>query len=151
MLPAVHGDPVQLQQVLLNLIYNACEAMASSERWARWLVVRAAAARQGEVAISVVDGGPGVPPERIDKIFEPFVSSKPLGIGLGLVISRSIVNAHGGNLWCANNSGRGATFTFTIPWASTLGVASAPGATVGERPAAAARSGATHRVAVKES
>jgi two-component system, LuxR family, sensor kinase FixL len=138
-LPAVHGDPVQLQQVLLNLIYNACEAMASSERWARWLVVRATAPNQGEVAISVVDGGPGVPPDRVEKIFEPFVSSKPLGVGLGLAISRSIVAAHGGRLWCSNNDDRGATFTFTIPSA----------------PQAAApltdRSPATASVAVKES
>jgi PAS domain S-box-containing protein len=138
-LPAVHGDPVQLQQVLLNLIYNACEAMASSERWARWLVVRAAAPNRSEVAISVVDGGPGVPPDRVEKIFEPFVSSKPLGIGLGLVISRSIVAAHGGRLWCSNNDGRGATFTFTIPSAPE---AVAPGAD---------RSQATASVALKES
>jgi len=150
-LPAVQGDPVQLQQVLLNLIYNACEAMAGSERWARWLVIRAAAARSGEVAISVIDGGPGVPPERLDNIFEPFVSSKTLGIGLGLVISRSIVAAHGGKLWCANNSGRGATFTFTIPWAPTPGVGSAPGATIVDRSPASDRAGAASRVAVKES
>ncbi len=135
-LPAVHGDPVQLQQVLLNLIYNACEAMAHSERSMRSLFVRAAAADDG-VAISVSDGGPGVPPDRLEKIFEPFVSSKPLGIGLGLVISRSIVAAHGGRLWCTNNEGHGATFTFTIPWASTA--------------APPERSGATGLVAVKES
>ena len=138
MLPAVHGDPVQLQQVLLNLIYNACEAMAHSERWARWLVIRATAT-EGEVAISVVDGGPGIAPDRIEKIFEPFVSSKPLGIGLGLVISRNIVAAHGGRIWCQNNDVRGATFTFTIPQAATL---AAP---------AADRSRATGLVAVKES
>ena len=118
-LPAVHGDPVQLQQVLLNLIYNACEAMANSERWRRWLVIRATTTPTREVAISVIDGGPGIAPDRVEKIFEPFVSSKPLGIGLGLVISRSIVTAHGGHLWCENNEGRGATFTFTIPWASS--------------------------------
>ncbi|MBV9891790.1 MAG: hypothetical protein JO090_13005, partial [Rhizobacter sp.] len=92
---------------------------------------------EGAVAISVCDGGPGVAPDRLEKIFEPFVSSKPLGIGLGLVISRSIVAAHGGRLWCTNNEGRGATFTFTIPWAST--------------PAQPERSGATGLVAVKES
>jgi len=139
MLPAVHGDPVQLQQVLLNLIYNACEAMAQSERWARWLVVRAAAADDGEVAISVVDGGPGIPADRLEKIFEPFVSSKPLGIGLGLVISRSIVSAHGGRIWCQNNDVHGATFTFTIPRAPTVA------------PPAVDRSLATGLVAVKES
>jgi len=138
-LPPVQGDPVQLQQVLLNLIFNACEAMANSERWARCLVIRTTAARVAEVAISVVDGGPGVPPERVEKIFEPFVSSKPLGIGLGLVISRSIVAAHGGNLWCKNNAGRGATFTFTIPCAAA---SVAP---------AADRAGTAARVAVKES
>ena len=139
MLPAVHGDPVQLQQVLLNLIYNACEAMAHSERWARWLVIRATAASDGEVAIAVVDGGPGIPQARIEKIFEPFVSSKALGIGLGLVISRNIVSAHGGRIWCQNNDVRGATFTFTIPRVPTV----APPAT--DRPRA------TGLVAVKES
>jgi signal transduction histidine kinase len=139
MLPAVHGDPVQLQQVLLNLIYNACEAMAHSERWARWLVIRATAASDGEVAIAVVDGGPGIPQARIEKIFEPFVSSKALGIGLGLVISRNIVSAHGGRIWCQNNDVHGATFTFTIPRVPTV----APPAT--DRPRA------TGLVAVKES
>jgi PAS domain S-box-containing protein len=139
MLPPVHGDPVQLQQVLLNLIYNACEAMAQSERWARWLVIRAAASGEGEVAISVVDGGPGIAADRLEKIFEPFVSSKPLGIGLGLVISRSIVTAHGGRIWCQNNDVRGATFTFTIPHAP-------PAA-----PPDGERTPATSLVAVKES
>jgi two-component system, LuxR family, sensor kinase FixL len=114
-LPAIHGDAVQLQQVLLNLIFNACEAMANSERSARALLIRTELSAPAQVAVSVVDGGPGIAPERLQKIFEPFVSSKPLGIGLGLVISRSIVAAHGGRLWCANNEVRGATFTFTIP------------------------------------
>jgi two-component system sensor kinase FixL len=91
------------------------------------------------VAISVVDGGPGIAPDRIEKIFEPFVSSKPLGIGLGLVISRNIVAAHGGRIWCQNNDVHGATFTFTIPQAAQ---AAAP---------AADRSLATGLVAVKES
>jgi two-component system sensor kinase FixL len=112
--------------------------MAHSERWARWLVIRATAASDGEVAIAVVDGGPGIPPARIEKIFEPFVSSKALGIGLGLVISRNIVSAHGGRIWCENNDVRGATFTFTIPRAPTV---AAP---------AADRPRATGLVAVKE-
>ena len=125
-LPAIHGDAVQLQQVLLNLIFNACEAMAHSERSARALLIRAELSDLAEVAISVIDGGPGIAPERLEKIFEPFVSSKPLGIGLGLVISRSIVAAHGGRLWCANNEVRGATFTFTIPCEPAAVAADAP-------------------------
>ena len=104
-LPSVHGDPVQLQQVLLNLILNACEAMANSEPAARVLLVRASLGGEREVSISVVDGGPGIAPEQIEKVFEPFVSGKRLGIGLGLAISRSIVSAHGGRLWCTNNEG----------------------------------------------
>ena len=114
-LPAVEGDPVQLQQVLLNLIVNACDAMAASGSTARSLLIAASLRPSDEVAISVVDDGPGFPPERLERIFDAFESSKPLGIGLGLAISRSIVAAHGGRLWCTNNAARGATFTFTIP------------------------------------
>jgi two-component system sensor kinase FixL len=138
-LPAVHGDPVSCSR---------CCSISSSTRARRWptrnarrdsLLIRAAFAEPGEVAISVVDGGPGIAPERLDKIFEPFVSSKPLGIGLGLVISRSIVTAHGGRLWCRNNETRGATFTFTIPCEPTPAAADVP----------ADRSLATGLVAVK--
>jgi signal transduction histidine kinase len=114
-LPKVQADPVQLQQVLLNLIVNACDAMGASGSNARSLLIAAAPRAAGQVSISVVDDGPGIPPERLERIFEAFESSKPLGIGLGLAISRSIVTAHGGRLWCTNNVGRGATFTFTIP------------------------------------
>jgi two-component system sensor kinase FixL len=114
-LPPVHGDPVQLQQVLLNLMVNAGEAMAHSERTSRALLIRSRLNEQREIEIAVVDSGPGIAPERIDKIFEPFESGKPGGIGLGLAISRNIVSAHGGRLWCTNNAWRGATFTFTIP------------------------------------
>jgi PAS domain S-box-containing protein len=114
-LPSVHADPVQLQQVLLNLIVNACDAMAGAGSTARSLLIAASLRPSGEVAISVVDDGPGIPPERLERIFEAFESTKPLGIGLGLAISRSIITAHGGRLWCTNNAARGATFTFTIP------------------------------------
>ncbi|HET9205739.1 MAG TPA: ATP-binding protein, partial [Burkholderiaceae bacterium] len=111
----IEGDRVQLQQVLFNLVFNACEAMADVPAAARALLIRTMQSDERTVLVSVSDAGPGVPPDQVHKIFEPFVSTKPLGIGLGLVISSSIAAAHGGRLWCVNNEGRGATFNFTLP------------------------------------
>ena len=121
-LSAIEGDRVQLQQVLFNLVFNACEAMADVPPAARTLLIRTAHADPRTVLVSVVDAGPGVAPDQMQKIFEPFVSTKPLGIGLGLVISSSIVSAHGGRLWCTNNEGGGATFNFTLPCASIASI-----------------------------
>ncbi len=113
-LPEVSADRVQLQQVLLNLVVNACDAMADNAPRDRMLTV--ATAEEGNtVRIAVSDRGPGVAAGLIDAVFEPFVTSKPQGLGLGLAICRSIIGAHGGRIWAANNSGRGATFSFILP------------------------------------
>ncbi len=106
-LPAVSGDRVQLQQVLLNLLINGCEAMNGSQPQ-RELVVRSEVTSSGSVKVSVADRGSGIPPDELERIFEPFVTTKPQGMGLGLAVCRSIVQAHNGRLWAANNPGGGA-------------------------------------------
>jgi two-component system sensor kinase FixL len=108
-LPRVLGDRVQLQQVLLNLVLNASEAMGANEPHDRRLSVIATADARRNVQISVRDCGTGIPPDLVDRLFEPFVTTKPQGLGLGLSISRTIVAAHGGRLWAQNNTDRGAT------------------------------------------
>jgi PAS domain S-box-containing protein len=113
-LPRVWGDKVQLQQVVLNLIVNAIEAMSGPGNRARLLVIGASEAKGG-VCIEVRDSGPGIAPEIADKIFEPFHSSKAQGIGMGLSISRSIIEAHGGQLWTTANQPHGAVFQFSLP------------------------------------
>jgi len=112
-LPWVEGDRVQLQQVLVNLVMNGCDAMdgASGDRR---LTLRTAVAG-GEVEVSVADRGRGIPPGELERVFEPFVSTKEEGLGLGLAVCRSIVAAHHGRLWAANNADRGASFRFTLP------------------------------------
>ena len=113
-IPSVSADRVQLQQVLLNLIVNACDAMADHQPRDRMLTITTA--EEGNtVRISVADRGPGIAVGLIEAVFEPFVTSKPQGLGLGLAICRSIIAAHGGRIWAANNSGRGATFSFALP------------------------------------
>lgn len=109
---AVEADPVQIQQVLINLIRNAIDAMA--DRPNRRLLV--SARRTGEqVEIAVTDSGCGIPEAFRESLFEPFLSSKPSGMGIGLSICRTIVEAHGGRIWASDSPGDGATFTFTIP------------------------------------
>jgi len=117
------GDPVQIQQVMINLIRNACEAMTVSQR-REITVTTAASGRHAEV--TVCDTGSGIPIMLIDKIFEPFVSARPAGTGIGLAISRTIVEAHCGKLSAANNPDVGATFRFSIPTGGTLIGATAP-------------------------
>jgi two-component system sensor kinase FixL len=112
-LPRVRGDRVQLQQVLLNLVLNGMEAIGS-DREGRQLVLQTRQA-DGTVRTAVRDQGPGIPGDKLSRIFEAFYTTKPDGIGMGLAISRSIVEAHGGRLWAANNPDRGATFSFTLP------------------------------------
>jgi len=109
-LPPVPVDRVQLQQVLLNLILNACDAMSATPFEERRLQVSVRRVMPDEVQISVRDRGTGIPPELLDRLFQPFVTSKPQGLGLGLSISRTIVAAHGGRLWGENDPGGGATF-----------------------------------------
>jgi signal transduction histidine kinase len=117
-LPKVMADRVQLQQVLMNLMLNGIEAMqdASGE-----LSVKSQLADDGQLLISVADTGVGLPSDSIDKIFDAFFTTKSQGTGLGLAITRTIVKSHGGRIWATANSGRGATFTFTLP--SRLAVA----------------------------
>jgi len=115
-LPPVLGDRVQLQQVLLNLIINACDAMSDTAPAERRITVNAAGSSDGSIVrLSVTDRGSGVPRELIDRIFDPFVTSKEHGLGLGLSICRSIMRAHGGQLIVVNNPDRGATFSFSLP------------------------------------
>jgi C4-dicarboxylate-specific signal transduction histidine kinase len=108
------GDRIQLQQVLLNLILNACEAMGATEASDRRLSVTARA-DGADVHIAVRDTGSGIPAELIERLFEPFVTTKADGLGLGLSISRSIVAAHGGQLWAENNPEGGATIHCRFP------------------------------------
>jgi len=118
-LPEVQGDRVQLQQVLLNLIVNACDAMVDTPPPLRTLAVTTLA-RSGAVRISVSDSGTGITTQPIDAVFQPFVTSKRHGLGLGLAICRSIVDAHGGRMWAVNNRGGGATFHVLLPDATAL-------------------------------
>jgi two-component system sensor kinase FixL len=113
-LPPVAADRVQLQQVMLNLILNACDAMAENEPSQRHLTITTAG-DPDSVHMSVSDSGPGLPPDGIMSVFEPFVTSKTNGLGLGLAICRTIVHAHGGKIWAANNADRGATFHLSLP------------------------------------
>jgi PAS domain S-box-containing protein len=114
-LPPVHGDRVQLQQVVLNLILNAIEAMSSVEQGSRELSISTQQAPSGEILVGVQDSGPGLDPERLEQVFAPFYTTKNAGIGMGLSICRSIITAHGGRLWAEANRSRGAIFQFTLP------------------------------------
>jgi signal transduction histidine kinase len=114
-LPLVQGDRVELQQVLLNLVANAVEAMTVTSEETRRLLINSGKADTGGVCVSVVDSGPGLAPGAIDRLFEAFYTTKPAGLGLGLCICRSIIEAHGGQLWASANVARGATFQFTVP------------------------------------
>jgi PAS domain S-box-containing protein len=118
-LPDVQGDRVQLQQVLLNLIVNACDAMTDNPTPLRTLVITTSA-RGGAVRITVSDNGIGITTDPIDEVFQPFVTSKRHGLGLGLAICRSIVDAHGGRMWAVNNRGGGATFHVLLPGAAAV-------------------------------
>jgi signal transduction histidine kinase len=111
-LPKVTADPVQLQQVLMNLMLNAIEAMKET---GGVLTVKSQRDQNGSVLVSVSDTGVGLPAEKADQIFNAFFTTKPQGSGMGLAISRSIVESHGGRLWATPNDGRGASFHFTLP------------------------------------
>src|SRR6185295_5619739 len=113
-LPVVLGDRVGLQQVLLNLIVNACDAMKHNEPDRRHLTVSTERDGTDAVQVGIADRGDGIPADRIERVFEPFFTTKENGLGLGLAICRSIVAAHGGRLWVDNNADRGATFFFAL-------------------------------------
>ena len=114
-LPSVQGDRVQLQQVMLNLILNAVEAMSGSNEVSRELLISTAADGANGVRIAVRDWGPGLKPESLDRLFDAFYTTKPDGMGMGLSICHSIIEAHGGRLWAAPNKRQGAVFRFTLP------------------------------------
>jgi signal transduction histidine kinase len=112
--PRVMGDRVQLQQVLMNLMLNGIDAM-KDVNGTRELAIKSQRAENDQVLVSVSDTGVGLPPQQADQVFNAFFTTKPHGTGMGLSISRSIVESHGGRLWAANNSPSGASFHFTLP------------------------------------
>jgi PAS domain S-box-containing protein len=114
-LPAVDGDRIQLQQVILNLILNAVEAMSDIDEGARELRISTETDAAGGVLVTVRDTGPGLDPTSVDRLFEAFYTTKPGGMGMGLSICRSIIEAHGGRLWACANEPWGAVFQFTLP------------------------------------
>ena len=114
-LPRAWCDPVHLQQVVLNLVLNGMEAMAGMPEEQRQVVVRTGPGDNGTVKIAVADSGPGIPVDRLPKLFEPFFTTKQDGMGMGLSIARTIVEAHFGKIWAESNSEAGATFYFTMP------------------------------------
>src|SRR5215469_1328932 len=116
-LPKVMAERVQLQQALMNLMLNGIEAM---QKTGGVLSVKSQLADDGQLLISVADTGVGLPADNINKIFDAFFTTKSQGTGLGLAITRSIVKSHGGRIWATVNSGRGATFHFTLPSVAAL-------------------------------
>ena len=117
-LPPVNGDRVQLQQVILNLLLNASDAMSGVEERPRELVIRTGTDEGDGVRLSVQDAGVGFDPQDVGRLFEAFYTTKGGGMGIGLSVSRSIIESHHGRLWAAPNDGPGATFSFSIPRAS---------------------------------
>jgi PAS domain S-box-containing protein len=114
-LPLISGDRVQLQQVMLNLTINAIDAMNAVDDGPRELTISTAMHEPGAVLVTVCDSGPGIAPGNIGRLFEPFYTTKTSGMGMGLSICRSIIEAHGGRLWASANEPRGASFRFTMP------------------------------------
>jgi C4-dicarboxylate-specific signal transduction histidine kinase len=117
-LPAVTADRIQLQQVILNLVQNASDAMAGVHDRPKQLVIKTERDESDGVRLSVQDCGAGVEPDTIEKLFQPFFTTKSNGMGIGLSVSRSIIDSHHGRLWAARNEGPGATFSFFIPHSS---------------------------------
>jgi C4-dicarboxylate-specific signal transduction histidine kinase len=114
-LPLIQGDRVQLQQVILNLILNAVEAMSGVSEGSRGLLIGTWIDTSGRVLVAVQDSGPGLNPESFEHLFDSFYTTKPGGMGMGLSICRSIVEAHGGRIWATPNAGPGVTVQFTLP------------------------------------
>jgi len=114
---SVEGDRVQLQQVVLNLVLNAVEAMGSVEEGPRELSISTGQSQVGGALVAVIDTGPGIDPEHLERVFEAFYTTKSGGMGVGLTICQSVIKAHGGRLWAEANEPRGAIFQFTLPGA----------------------------------
>jgi len=117
-LPLIQGDRVQLQQVILNLILNAVQAMSGVSERSRELLISTEREASGGVLVTVQDSGPGLSAESLDRLFDAFYTTKATGMGIGLSICRSIVEAHGGQIWASRDVGRGATLQFTLPLSS---------------------------------
>lgn len=114
-LPDLEGDEIQAEQVILNLVCNAMEAMSESEQHRREILVRTSLHDGHSVVVDVCDTGPGLSAADAEHVFDAFVSTKEAGMGLGLSISRTIAEAHGGKLWAEPNPDRGVTFRFRLP------------------------------------
>jgi C4-dicarboxylate-specific signal transduction histidine kinase len=114
-LPLIRGDRIQLQQVMLNLIMNAIEAMREVSKGSRELLIGSEKYASNRVLITVRDSGPGLNPESFDRLFDAFYTTKPSGMGMGLSICHSIIEAHGGKMWAAANVPHGAAFQFALP------------------------------------
>lgn len=110
----VAGDRIQLQQVVINLVVNASQASTLSQEQPRSILVRSVQADDGGVEVSIVDQGAGIDPRHVDSLFNAFFTTKPDGIGMGLSICRSIIEAHHGRIWGTNNPDRGMTFGFWL-------------------------------------
>jgi signal transduction histidine kinase len=111
----VRGDRIQLQQVILNLVVNAMDAMKDAVAGDRRVTIRTASPEPHSVIVSVSDCGHGIDQDKLGRIFQPFYTTKAHGMGMGLSIARTIVEAHGGVLWATNNVGPGASFLFRLP------------------------------------
>lgn len=114
-LPRISGDRVQLQQVVLNLLMNACDAVSAMPAARRRLTVRTRRGDDSLIQLSIIDQGPGIPPDKLERVFDAFYTTKSHGMGIGLAVCKTIVAAHGGRLWADNNDTGGATFQFTLP------------------------------------
>jgi len=114
-LPPIEGDRIQLQQVILNLLMNGIEASVGVTDRPRELVIRSQLDAPDAVLVAVEDAGVGLDPDKMGRVFDAFFTTKPEGMGMGLSISRSIIEAHGGRLWARRNAGPGATFQFVLP------------------------------------
>src|SRR5262249_33683792 len=114
-LPLIDGDRVQLKQVILNLIVNAIEAMRGLDEGPQKLLICSGKGGTGGVLVSVQDSGPGLAPEAVEQLFDAFYTTKPGGMGMGLAICRSIIEAHGGRVWATPNDPRGTFFQFILP------------------------------------
>ena len=121
-LPPVSGDRIQLQQVVMNLLLNAFDAIGESSPERQTVVVRTSHDDE-QIQVAVSDRGAGISPATLEHLFQPFNTSKPHGLGMGLSISRSIIGLHSGRLWGQNNTGPGATFCFTLPVAGVPALA----------------------------
>jgi C4-dicarboxylate-specific signal transduction histidine kinase len=115
-LPLVRGDRVQLQQVMLNLFINAADAMSSVQDRPRLLVIRTEKEGRDHIRLSVEDTGMGFDPQSAERLFDPFFTTKSGGMGIGLSVSRSIIEGHHGRLWATRRDGHGAAFTFSVPF-----------------------------------